>query len=188
MDRHLIVGLGNPGPKYARNRHNVGFMVVERLANEAGVALGRTKFKAVYGTGSVGGTPVALLLPQTYMNLSGQSVSPARSFFDVTDERIVVVHDELDLPFGTVRLKVGGGHAGHNGLRSIVAELGSRDFVRLRVGIGRPEKGDVTGHVLSDFRGEEADWLDDLLERSVAALRATLAEGARMAMNTVNAV
>jgi peptidyl-tRNA hydrolase, PTH1 family len=186
MDRHLIVGLGNPGAKYARNRHNVGFMIVDRLADEERISVSRSKFKAFYGTGSVDGVPVAMLKPQTFMNLSGQSVSPARNFFNVPDARIVVVHDELDLSFGTLRLKIGGGHAGHNGLRSIVAELGGRDFVRLRVGIGRPQKGDVSSHVLSDFGGDEVAWLDDLIERGVKALRLALDEGARKAMNTVN--
>lgn len=188
MQRHLVVGLGNPEPRYAGNRHNVGFMVVERLADEARIPLSRSKFKGVYGTGTFAGVSVVLLEPKTFMNLSGQSVVPAARFFDVAPERIIVVHDELDLPFGKLRLKVGGGHAGHNGLRSICAELGSHDFVRLRVGIGRPQKGSVSRYVLSDFTaGDETDWLPDLLDRSVAAVRAALTEGPRKAMNVVNA-
>lgn len=187
MDRHLIVGLGNPGPRYVDNRHNVGFMVLDHLAAEAGIDIGRSKFKGVFGAGTIEGAPIALLKPMTYMNLSGQSVAPAARFFDVDPSRVVVVHDELDLPFGRLRLKVGGGHGGHNGLRSMFQELGSRDFVRLRVGIGRPQGGSVSDYVLSDFDGEDAQWLPDLLERSAAALRATLREGPRLAMNTVNA-
>lgn len=188
MQRHLVVGLGNPEPRYAGNRHNVGFMAVDRLADDARISLSRSKFKGVYGTGEVAGMPVALLKPMTFMNLSGESVVPAARFFDVPPERIVVIHDELDLPFGRLRLKIGGGHAGHNGLRSICNLLGSRDFVRLRVGIGRPEKGSVSRYVLADFAaGEETDWLPDLLDRSVAAVRAALSEGPRKAMNTVNA-
>lgn len=187
MDRQLIVGLGNPGPRYAHNRHNVGFMVLDRLAAEAGIDISRSKFKGVFGTGVIDDAPVALLKPMTYMNLSGESVSPAARFFDIDPTRILVVHDELDLPFGRLRLKVGGGHAGHNGLRSMVQALDSRDFVRLRVGIGRPQGGSVSDYVLADFAGDDAQWLPDLLERSVTALRAALREGPRKAMNTVNA-
>lgn len=186
MDRVLIVGLGNPGPKYANNRHNVGFMVVDQLASDAGTTVSRAKFKGHYATATIGETPVALLKPMTFMNLSGQSVSPARTFFNVPVDRIFVVHDEIDLPFGTVRLKVGGGHAGHNGLRSIIAQLGGRDFVRLRVGVGRPAHGAVANYVLSDFDREEREWLPDLIDRSAAALGLALAEGPRKAMNQVN--
>lgn len=188
MERHLIVGLGNPGPKYAGHRHNVGFMVLDRLARDARMDVSRTKFKAKYDTGRIEGCPVVLLAPQTWMNRSGQSVSPARSFYDIDIERILVIHDEIDLPFGTLRLKVGGGHAGHNGLRSIIAQVGSRAFARLRVGVGRPQRGDVSDYVLSDFdTREEKPWLDDLLDRAADAVRLALREGPRKAMNTVNA-
>jgi PTH1 family peptidyl-tRNA hydrolase len=184
----LLVGLGNPGPRYAGNRHNVGFMVVEALAREAGISLTRAKFKGIYGNGSWEGRSLVLLEPQTFMNLSGQSVSQARSFFNVENADILVVHDELDLPFGTLRLKVGGGHAGHNGLRSIVAELGTPEFARLRVGIGRPPPGKqpVVDWVLQDFGPGERPWLPDLVERGVKALRLALKEGVAKAMNSVN--
>ena len=187
MDRHLVVGLGNPEPKYARNRHNVGFMVVDRLAEASRVDVTRSKFKGIYGTGTIGSCPVVLLKPLTFMNLSGQSVSPARSFFGIDAEHIVVIHDELDLAFGTLRLKMGGGHAGHNGLRSMVAELGTADFVRLRVGIGRPARGSVSDYVLADFDAEQQPWLPDLLDRAADAVKLALSEGPRKAMNTVNA-
>ncbi|MBU0552470.1 aminoacyl-tRNA hydrolase [Myxococcota bacterium] len=186
MGRALIVGLGNPGPRYAGHRHNVGFRVVERLAEEARLSLSKQKFKGVYTTGQIARRDVALLQPQTFMNLSGQSVSAARGFFNVELEDILVIHDELDLPFGAVRLKVGGGHAGHNGLRSLVKELGSRDFVRLRVGIGRPAHGDVADYVLSDFSAEERPWLPELIERAAKAVALSLVQGPLMAMNTVN--
>ncbi len=185
-DRFLLVGLGNPGPRYAGNRHNVGFMVLEHLAGTAGIAVTRSKFKGLYGTGDFDGQSLVLLEPQTFMNLSGQAVSQARSFFDVEPSRILVVHDELDLPFGTLRLKIGGGHAGHNGLRSIMAELGTGDFARLRVGIGRPLKGDVVDFVLQDFGADQKPWIGDLLERGTAALRLALQQGVAKAMNTVN--
>lgn len=185
-DRFLLAGLGNPGLRYAGNRHNVGFMVLEHLAGVAGIAITRSKFKALYGTGDFDGQSLVLLEPQTFMNLSGQAVSQARSFFDVEPSRILVVHDELDLPFGTLRLKMGGGHAGHNGLRSIMAELGTGDFARLRVGIGRPLKGDVVDFVLQDFATDQKPWLGDLLDRGTQALRLALQQGVAKAMNTVN--
>ena len=187
MDRALIVGLGNPGSKYAKNRHNVGFMVLDRLASALGTTVSRSKFKGHYATATVEGRSVALLKPMTFMNLSGQSVVPARTFFNVTDANIIVVHDEIDLPFGTVKIKVGGGHAGHNGLRSIIAQLGGRDFIRVRVGVDRPVHGAVADFVLSDFSKEECDWLTDLIDRSVDALRLVLADGPHKAMNRINA-
>jgi PTH1 family peptidyl-tRNA hydrolase len=185
--RSLIVGLGNPGPRYAGNRHNVGFMVVDRLADDAALPLNRAKFNGRYAAGSLEGKPVALLEPDTFMNLSGQSVAAARSFFNVALADILVVHDEIDLPFGTLRLKVGGGHAGHNGLRSMVAQLGAADFVRLRVGVGRPVHGEVSDYVLADFDREQRAWLPDLVDRSVAAVRLVLREGPLRAMNIINA-
>ncbi|MCA9539626.1 MAG: aminoacyl-tRNA hydrolase [Myxococcales bacterium] len=187
MERHLVVGLGNPEPRYAKNRHNVGFMVVDQLAADERIDLGRSKFNAAYGAGTVEQNPVVLLEPRTFMNLSGRAVAPAARFFGVEPNRIVVVHDELDLPFGRLRLKVGGGHAGHNGLRSIIADLGSREFLRLRVGIGRPVHGAASDYVLADFSAEERPWLPDLLERAVGALRAVLREGVDKAMNAINA-
>lgn len=185
-ERALIVGLGNPGPRYAGNRHNVGFMVVDRLAESASLPLSRTRFNGRYATGSLEGRSVALLEPDTFMNLSGQSVSAARSFFNVAIGGICVVHDEIDLPFGTLRLKVGGGHAGHNGLRSMIAQLGGADFIRLRVGVGRPVHGEVSDFVLADFDREQREWLPDLLDRAANAVRLTLREGALRAMNIVN--
>ena len=185
-ERFLLVGLGNPGPRYAGNRHNVGFHVLDHLAAAAGISLSRSKFKGTYGTGDLDGQSLVLLKPETFMNLSGQSVSAARSFFDVAPSRILVVHDELDLPFEKLRLKIGGGHAGHNGLRSIMAELGTGDFPRLRVGIGRPVKGDVVDFVLQDFAPDQRPFVPDLLDRAAAALRLALSQGVGKAMNSVN--
>ena len=188
MGRVLIVGLGNPEPKYSGNRHNIGFLVLDELARRTHIQLGRKKFNGLYGNGSLGGHDVVLLQPQTFMNLSGRSVAPASRFFGIKPEGIIVVHDELDLPFGRIRLKAGGGHAGHNGLRSIVAELGSREFGRLRVGIGRPEKGSVSSFVLSDFdRKDEEPWLGDLCDRACHAIQRCVGDGMRTAMNEVNA-
>ena len=185
---HLVVGLGNPGPRYAGNRHNVGFMVVERLAERLGAGPWRDKFKGRLAEGRRGGDKVLLLQPQTFMNVSGESVQPAVAFYKLPLQRLLVVHDELDLPFGTLRLKVGGGTAGHNGLRSLVRHLGSGDFCRLRVGIGRPTgKQRVEQFVLSDFDAAERAELPDLLERAAAALLLALEQGVARAMNTVNA-
>ena len=190
---HLIVGLGNPGRKYQKNRHNIGFMVVERLARAHGVPELKEKFSGLFAKGelSLGGKrhPVALLEPQTFMNVSGDSVQPAAAFLKLEPQAIVVVHDELDLAWRDVRLKVSGGHAGHNGLRSIIQRLGSPDFVRVRVGIGRPPpgfRGDVADYVLQDFDAMEAAELPDVLDRTVAALEKVVAEGIQPAMNAVN--
>jgi PTH1 family peptidyl-tRNA hydrolase len=190
---HLVVGLGNPGRKYEKNRHNVGFMVVERLAQAHGLGDRREKFSGFWQKGEIatGGkrVPVAVLEPQTFMNCSGDSVQPCAAFLKVEPAEIIVVHDELDLAWGDVRLKVGGGHAGHNGLRSIIGRLGSPDFVRVRVGIGRPPpgfRGDVADYVLTDFDPMEKAELPDVVDRAVAAVEKVLAGGVAAAMNAVN--
>ena len=190
---HLIVGLGNPGKKYEKNRHNVGFMVVERLARMHGVPDLKDKFSGRFARGelAVGGRrhPAGLLEPQTFMNLSGDSVQPAAAFLKVDVPQVIVVHDELDLPWADVRLKVGGGHAGHNGLRSIIQRLGKPDFVRVRVGVGRPPpgfKGDVADYVLHDFDGAERAELPDVVDRACAAIEKILGDGTAAAMNAVN--
>ena len=186
-DRFLFVGLGNPGLRYAGNRHNVGFMVLEHLAGAAGIAITRSKFKGLSGTGDFDGQSLVLLEPQTFMNLSGQAVSQARSFFDVEPARILVIHDELDLPFGTLRLKVGGGHGGHNGLRDLHEHLGGGDYARLRFGIGRPPEGwQGADYVLSRWTTAEQDTLPSLVDAAVDMLRAVFAGGVAAAMNAHN--
>jgi PTH1 family peptidyl-tRNA hydrolase len=152
---HLVVGLGNPGPKYSGNRHNVGFMVVDRLASRWSAAAFRDKFRAATTKAQLGADEVVLLKPQTFMNLSGESVQPAMAFYKVPLAQVLCVHDELDLEFGVLRIKAGGGTAGHNGLKSMVQHCGGNDFLRLRVGIGRPQ-GRTESHVLSDFGAERA--------------------------------
>ncbi len=180
---HIVVGLGNPGPKYSGNRHNIGFMVVERLASRWSAPSFRDKFKAQTTKASFAGGDVVLLQPQTFMNLSGESVQPAMRFFKVPLEHVVCVHDELDLEFGVTRLKVGGGTAGHNGLKSMVSHCGGNGFVRLRVGIGRPRGGRTEGHVLSDFDASERAELDDLIERCCDIVEACVKDGPVPAMN-----
>jgi PTH1 family peptidyl-tRNA hydrolase len=182
----LVVGLGNPGPKYARNRHNVGFMALDRLAERLSAGAFREKFKGLYAKAEHPSGEVVMLKPRTFMNLSGESVQPAMRFFKVPVDELVVLHDELDHAFGVVRIKVGGGTAGHNGLRSIVQQAGSPDFVRVRVGIGRPSSGTVEGYVLSDFGASERAELPDVVERACDAVLAVLSEGPKLAMNAFN--
>lgn len=159
----LIVGLGNPGPKYAANRHNVGYMAVDRIASDHGFGPWRTRFQGDTSEGRLGDQRVTLLKPATFMNLSGQSVGEAMRYLKLTPDEVIVLHDELDLAPGKVRLKTGGGHAGHNGLRSIHQHIGEA-YRRLRIGIGHPgHKDRVAGYVLSDFAKAEEDGLDDLL-------------------------
>ena len=143
----LIVGLGNPGPKYLWTRHNAGFMVLDRLSALAGIPITRKSFSGLSGEGSFQGERLLLLKPQTFMNLSGRSVGEALHFHKLSLSDLIVVHDDLDIPFGRVKLKEGGGHGGHNGLRSLVQDLGSGQFLRVRVGIGRPLHGDAANHI-----------------------------------------
>ncbi len=172
----LFVGLGNPGAKYAGNRHNIGFMAVDRIAADHGFSPWRARFQGVMAEGRLGDEKVALLKPETFMNLSGQSVGEAMRFFKLTPADIVVFHDELDLAPGKARVKQGGGHAGHNGLRSIHAHI-NEAYGRVRLGIGHPGHKDAVSHyVLSDFAKADADWLDDLL-RGISDGAAFLAAG-----------
>ena len=159
----IIAGLGNPGAKYAMNRHNIGFMAVDRIAADHGFGPWRSKFQAEVSEGRLGREKVLLLKPMTFMNRSGQAVGEALRFYKLDPGDLIVIHDELDLAPGKIRLKAGGGHAGHNGLRSIHAHVGP-EYLRLRLGIGHPgDKGRVAGYVLSDFSKVDRDWLDDLL-------------------------
>ncbi len=183
----LIVGLGNLGSKYENTRHNIGFMVIDRLAQRAGVKLTTKKFNAQFGSHVIAGCKSLLSKPQTYMNCSGDSVQPMAAFYKIVSDQIVVIHDELDLPFGCVRIKQSGGHAGHNGLRSISARLGGGDYLRVRIGIGRPSRGnDVTGHVLGSFNSVERANLEDVTERACEAVEMVLRDGVIAAMNSVN--
>lgn len=159
----LFVGLGNPGAKYAANRHNIGFMAVDRIAADHGFAPFRARFQGLVAEGRLGEEKVVLLKPQTFMNLSGQSVGETMRFYKLDPADVTVFHDELDLAPGKCRAKTGGGHAGHNGLRSIHAHIGS-DYGRVRLGIGHPgHKDQVAAYVLNDFAKADATWLDDLL-------------------------
>jgi peptidyl-tRNA hydrolase, PTH1 family len=153
---YLIVGLGNPGNRYRLTRHNIGFMVLEKLSREFEVDLKQKSFDALWGKGKVKGTNVLLAMPQTYMNLSGTAVRQLVAFFKVDVNNLIVFHDDLDLAFGRIRLKTGGGNAGHKGLASITENLGSSDFIRVRLGIGRPsDKSRIESYVLEPFNSDE---------------------------------
>jgi PTH1 family peptidyl-tRNA hydrolase len=186
MERTLIVGLGNPGPQYEKTRHNIGFMVVDAIARAHNIDLSKNKFNAVYGTGEIDQTPCVLLKPQTFMNLSGRSLVPALAFYQVPIKKVIVIHDELDIPYGQIRLKTGGGHAGHNGLRSIIELTGSADFMRVRMGIGRPKFGDVSSFVLSPFQSEEQMTLSDFCQQATQDIQTVLQLGINQAMNQVH--
>ncbi len=172
----LFVGLGNPGAKYAGNRHNIGYMAMDRIASDHGFSPWRAKFQGALAEGRLGSEKVTLLKPETFMNLSGQSVGEAMRFFKLDPAEIIVFHDELDLAPGKCRVKTGGGHAGHNGLRSIHQHIGEA-YQRVRLGIGHPgHKDRVANYVLSDFAKSDADWLEDLL-RGISEGAADLAAG-----------
>jgi PTH1 family peptidyl-tRNA hydrolase len=183
----LIVGLGNPGIEYAETRHNIGFMVASCLADRAGIALKRKGYQGLYGVGRIVGEEVTILLPQTFMNRSGVSVAPACQSLGVEPGDLIVVHDEIDLTFGSLRVKVGGGHGGHNGLRSIGSALGESGYNRLRMGVGRPPGGgDVSSHVLSRFNAAERSQLGKYIDIASEAIELLLREGTQQAMNSYN--
>lgn len=184
---NLIVGLGNPGKEYLFSRHNMGFMVVDRLADDLGIRVTRSQFDALTGDGSMSGRRIMLAKPQTYMNLSGRAVSGLLNFYKLEMDSLIVVHDDLDLPFETVRIKKGGGHGGNKGVMSIINQLGSPDFVRVRMGIGKPARKEMTDdHVLGRFSPDEVKVLPDILVRAADAVEAILKAGLAAAMNEFN--
>ena len=186
-ERWLVLGLGNPGSQYAGNRHNVGFMVVDLLAGRVGERFKRHKARADVAEARIEGRRVVLAKPHSYMNVSGGPASALRDFFKVPTERIIVVHDELDLDFGRMRLKAGGGDNGHNGLKSLRQSLGSGDFLRVRVGIGRPPgQQEPADFVLRDFSGAQRKDLPLELDRAADAVEALVRGGLDAAQNTFN--
>jgi peptidyl-tRNA hydrolase, PTH1 family len=187
-ERWLIVGLGNNAPEYAGNRHNVGFMVADALAGRIGARFRAHRSRAEVAEGRLGGSPVTVAKPRSFMNLSGGPVAALRDFYKIPPDRIVVVHDELDLPFGTLRLKQGGGDNGHNGLRSVTRSLGAGGYHRVRFGIGRPPgRMDPADFVLRDFSAAERRELPLLIDRSADAVETLLQVGLGPAQNVFNA-
>ncbi len=184
----LIVGLGNPGSEYAQTRHNAGFWFVEQLADKYGITLKNVpKFHGISGRGNIEGHDVRLLLPMTYMNRSGQSVVPFSKFYQIAPEAILIAHDELDMNPGVIRLKTGGGHGGHNGLRDIVPHIGP-NFHRLRIGIGHPgSKERVSGHVLGKAPSSEQSLMDGAIDHALSKVKLLVQGQVPQAMNQINA-
>ncbi|MBK6685573.1 MAG: aminoacyl-tRNA hydrolase [Deltaproteobacteria bacterium] len=183
----LVVGLGNPGNEYRDTRHNVGFMAVDRLASRAGIELADKKWKALYGRCQLGGAECVLMKPQPYMNLSGESVGPAFGFYKLTTAQVIVIHDDLDFELGRIKLKVGGGHGGHNGLRSLKAHLPDDGFIRVRLGIGRPPpEWDPADYVLGKFAKSEHAQRDRMLEEAEEVVLSIIQLGIQKAMGLYN--
>jgi len=183
----IVIGLGNPGRKYERTRHNAGFLAVDELARGLRFDLTQEKYHALVGRGQVGGGDALMVKPQTFMNESGRAVAAALRYTGSAVADLIVVHDELDLPLGTVRIKTGGGHGGHNGLRSIIEHTGTPEFVRVRVGIGRPPVGrDAAEYVLNPFLPAERQAAEDAITRAADAVKAVLEDGLTRAMNAYN--
>jgi peptidyl-tRNA hydrolase, PTH1 family len=186
-DRQLVVGLGNPGPRYAGTRHNVGFLVVDLLAERIGGRFKAHRGRSDVVEGRLAGVPVVLAKPRSYMNESGGPIVAISRFYKVPVDRLTIVHDDLDLPFGTLRLKRGGGDGGHNGLRSATSALGTRDYARVRFGIGRPPgRQDPADYVLRDFSAAERKELACLVDRAADAVETLLADGIESAQNKFN--
>lgn len=185
----LIVGLGNPGPAYARHRHNLGFKVVDHLAEQARASWTKTKDKALIWRGELEDLSVVLVKPQTFMNLSGQAVAPIAARFKSAISEMIVIHDDLDLALGKVRVKVGGGDGGHRGIRSIADSLRFRDFIRVRLGIGRPPAGvSAEEFVLTSFAPEEKEVADNLIGSGCEAVRLILLQGVQPAQNAIHSL
>jgi PTH1 family peptidyl-tRNA hydrolase len=186
-DRWLVAGLANPGSRYAGTRHNAGAMVLDVLLERSGASLKRHKSGCAIAEVGLAGTRTILARPLTYMNDSGRPLGQLARYFKVPPSRLMVVHDEIDIPFGEVRVKAGGGTAGHNGLNSVAAHLGTKDFIRVRVGVSRPRgQGDAVGHVLADFSSSERRDLPEVLERAAAAVELVLEAGIERAMTEIN--
>lgn len=185
-DRWIVLGLGNPGDRYAETRHNAGAMVIEELAGRLGAKLKSHRSGCLVAEGALGGGKLVVARPTSYMNESGRPASQLAKFYKVPAERLIVVHDELDIPFGEIRLKEGGGTAGHNGLKSVASHLHTKDFPRVRFGIGRPRGGDAVDYVLQRFSGSERKDLPDLLARAGDAVERIMESGTERAMNEFN--
>jgi PTH1 family peptidyl-tRNA hydrolase len=178
----LVCGLGNPGRAYSRHRHNIGFKVIDELAKRYDVTIAKKAFGAKIGSGSMFNGPVIFAKPQTFMNLSGSAVSPLYGYYKCSLEDLIVVHDDIDLEVGRIKIAKGSGHGGHNGVRSIIEDLGASDFYRVRVGVGRPPVGtDPADYVLSPFSKEEAQRLDDMVSQAADAVEILIEKGLQLA-------
>lgn len=184
---YLVAGLGNPGSKYARTRHNVGFMVADALADRYEISVQRSKFNVIYGRGTIAGIDVILAKPQAYMNRSGPPLRQLADYFRIQREAVVVIHDDIDLAFERLKIKEKGGDGGHKGIRSLIQAFGGDQFVRLRVGVGRSQtSGDVIDHVLGQFSHDERSALGDILQKATEAVATILSKGTKEGMNRYN--
>jgi PTH1 family peptidyl-tRNA hydrolase len=184
---HLVTGLGNPGAEYAKTRHNAGFLVIDDIAQSYSIPLNREKFNVIFGRGVIAGRDAILAKAQAYMNRSGPPVRQMADYFKIPPRDILVIHDDIDLDFGRLKIKEKGGHGGHKGIKSLVDALGEDAFVRLRIGVGRPESGlDVSDHVLGRFGSDEKRMLQQIVERARDAVVTILCEGAKEGMNRFN--
>ncbi|WP_026908536.1 aminoacyl-tRNA hydrolase [Paucisalibacillus globulus] len=183
-----IIGLGNPGKKYEATRHNIGFMVIDELLSRHNLNLNKDKFKGKYAIETINGEKVILLEPQTYMNLSGESLRPLMEYYDINVEDVLVIYDDLDIPTGKVRLRQKGGHGGHNGIRSIIDHLGTKDFKRIRLGVGRPTSPiPVVDYVLGSFPKEEQVAVQESIQKAADACEKWLNKQFEEVMNEFNA-
>jgi peptidyl-tRNA hydrolase, PTH1 family len=187
----LIAGLGNPGKEYSTNRHNIGFLCINHLAKTAHITLDKKQNQARVGTGRIAGNEVVLAKPQTYMNASGQSIKLLMQRYNIFLQDLIVIHDDLDLPLGKIRIRQGSSAGGHNGIKSTIACLGTQDFIRVRVGIGRPQteesvKEDIVDYVLGDFSSEDKTTVDDAIQRVSEAVICLITQGLTPAMNKFN--
>lgn len=183
----MITGLGNPGDRYSQTRHNMGFMVIDQLARQHSFLLSKSRFDAVYAKSKIFGQDIFLVKPQSFMNRSGFPLQKLAAYYKISIENILVIHDDLDLTFGKLKIVFNRGHGGHNGVRSIIELFGSRQFARLRLGVGRPADGsDVTGHVLGGFSGEERQDLESAVSTGVDACRTIITKGVTQAMTLWN--
>lgn len=182
----LVVGLGNPGSRFANSRHNAGFLVADRFAREHHLEFARRRFNAQYAEGQVEGKRVIVCKPQTFMNSSGDAVGKFFSFFKINPQSMIVIYDDLDLPLGKIRLRAQGSAGGHHGMESIIARIGTSDFPRLRIGIGRPNPDADIDHVLGEFDRSERKVMDETFERAANAVTLWLADGIDIAMNRFN--
>jgi peptidyl-tRNA hydrolase, PTH1 family len=183
----LIIGLGNPGKQYEQTRHNVGFMVIDKLSKELSIPLDRHKFNGIYGIGHISGEKIILLKPLTYMNLSGECIRPLMDYYEINDDEIVVIYDDLDLPVGKIRLRAKGSAGGHNGIKSMISHLASQEFNRIRVGVDRPNNGmKISDYVLGQFTKEEEQGIQEAIDRSVNACEKWLSTSFIQVMNEFN--
>ncbi len=185
---YLVAGLGNPGRQYDMTRHNIGFVVIDYLADKLGIKVKKLKFKAIYGEGTIGSEKVILAKPQTYMNLSGESVREFANFYKIPNENIIIIHDDISLSAGRLRIREKGSAGGHNGLKSIIYQLSSDEFVRIKIGVGAPQNKDyeLADYVLGRFTKEEIPVLEESIKKAAESVEEIIKNGAQSAMNKFN--